>query len=587
MAAVAPPNPILGLVIRLSELKRQTDDRTIFMGVIEYQRRQAVLKSRGQELQIPEAIFADWDKSLSSSLKLGSKGETQYEFYRDMLPLLCEPIRLHDRIHNQRDIMESCDENGDIEFVAKRKGPALIQKAVSEANGDWEGDPWPIVVRTAELQCQYGLSCPALWAHRDTTSLVSIPEPQLPQHTCRYTERLNREGPISISHKTGDDEDIHLILPEFKRMSPTAILLHVNSDESHLDKAAALHDALENLQTTRLQVRGNAGIDERSLSIKILDGSRFPTLSQLFVVNFPGSTILSVPSSTSSQASSVPLKLTKLYLHSQDHAHVVFSQVFMILELLPLLYSMHYAFDTKLNEIEGEETTRHFPHWQSSNRVRPHLKILYLGGLSRGAIDILFRLFRFPTLKDCQLLVVMPLCVESAKPGKTARKWREPFLFPGSLGSWTSHASSLRISTRREMMIVDFQLEGEFTFTIYVRYPFGHGHVDSQRWHRWYDHTTRDILKSFKFVQYIRFEGSLPTQTQWRSMLKKGFPDLQRLVVFGPLVSELSLAFEHLSSDPIVSIWNLEFQGPVHVTGHIGQPDRSRDWTAVASCLGF
>ncbi|KZS86619.1 hypothetical protein SISNIDRAFT_542823 [Sistotremastrum niveocremeum HHB9708] len=31
----------------------------------------------------------------------------------------------------------------------------------------------------------------------------------------------------------------------------------------------------------------------------------------------------------------------------------------------------------------------------------------------------------------------------------------------------------------------------------------------------------------------------------------------------------------------------VEFQGPVHVTGRIGQPDRSRDWTAVAGCLSF
>lgn len=31
----------------------------------------------------------------------------------------------------------------------------------------------------------------------------------------------------------------------------------------------------------------------------------------------------------------------------------------------------------------------------------------------------------------------------------------------------------------------------------------------------------------------------------------------------------------------------LGFQSPVHVTGRIRQPDRSRDWTGSRSCLGF
>ncbi|KZT31629.1 hypothetical protein SISSUDRAFT_1067601 [Sistotremastrum suecicum HHB10207 ss-3] len=558
-------NVILPIVVQFTELRRRVKERKTFLSTVYHHRVEALIKSRRQRCPVPGEIQKDWDEELSTRLNFG---ESHQDFLMSMLPFLCEPVRLHGLEKTGRDIMAEIDKDGEAHFMEGKTGEDVLKDAVAEAKFDWAARPWSIIQEkgfSASVPLAHGLSCPGLWAHEDLT-----PRPNA--HICPYTARVKPEGPISVRGDIESVADIQLLRPRLDEVSPTTVFAQVGLDAANVtvEEIAEVRAALEGLQIAHVHIMNNVAVDDKSLAIRLMDVSRYPKVNQLALVNPPSKSLvtpISAPSPTKET-------LTIIDIHSPEHKHEKLAQVVLTLALFPNLASLKYAFDTDPTETEGDDAIS--TPTPSSRTVRRHLTVFYIGGLKHGAVDIVFRHFDFPALVDCQLLMIMPIVVAQGKSGdseKPSKKWREPLIFPASLRSWTQRATSLRITTRQQMTIVDCHSRGDFRLSIYARYPFGFNHPGFEGWGLWDDLTSRSIEMMFQSVDFLKLEGSLPTSRQWLRILQKGMPKLRRLVIFGPSASNLGLTLNSLPRDPpdsvrnqllVMKLWDLDPFIPSH-----------------------
>ncbi|KZS91175.1 hypothetical protein SISNIDRAFT_487511 [Sistotremastrum niveocremeum HHB9708] len=234
------------------------------------------------------------------------------------------------------------------------------------------------------------------------------------------------------------------------------------------------------------------------------------------------------------------IDLTTLVIESPNLDHVDASIVIHLLTLGTSLEKFHYSFAPSYNELESDGPT--WGSWRLPNQSRPNLKEFYLGGLRPADVNRIINAFQLPMLERFEGVVLMPKIHSRLL---SPSEWREPVIFPSSLGPWMQRSDRLHIVTRKEVMSVSFSSNNElgFTGTLHFPEPFGfniqHNEGDSHLQTR----MCNEISSNFPNAQTIKMEGILLRRSQW-----------QRII-------------------PMMNVRDIEISGPTRV------PKSSHDWT--------